>query len=42
LIYVLPQQRRPDDLASVLDNKVALDHEGSTRSFGAASHHGRG
>ncbi len=27
-IYVLPQQRRPDDLASVLDNKVRFDHEG--------------
>ncbi|HEX7873764.1 MAG TPA: alginate export family protein [Sphingobium sp.] len=28
LIYVLPQQRRPDDLASVLDNKIKFDHEG--------------
>ena len=28
LIYVLPQQRRPDDLSSVLDNKVRFDHEG--------------
>lgn len=28
LIYVLPQQRRPDDLTSVLDNKAALDREG--------------
>lgn len=28
LVYVLPQQRRPDALPSVLDNKVALDHEG--------------
>jgi len=27
-IYVLPQQRRPDDLASLHDNKVAFDHEG--------------
>lgn len=28
LIYVLPQQRRPDALPSILDNKVVLDHEG--------------
>ncbi|MEK7343456.1 MAG: alginate export family protein [Pseudomonadota bacterium] len=28
LIYVLPQQRRPDDEASVLDNDFALDREG--------------
>jgi len=27
-IYVLPQQRRPDDLASLHDNRVAFDHEG--------------
>jgi len=27
-VYVLPQQRRPDDLSEVRDNKVALDHEG--------------
>jgi len=28
LFYVLPQQHRPDDFASLLDNKVKLDHEG--------------
>jgi Alginate export len=27
-IYVLPQQRRPDALGDVRDNKVAFDHEG--------------
>jgi hypothetical protein len=27
-VYVLPQQRRPDDLPSLLDNKVWLDREG--------------
>lgn len=27
LVYVLPQQRLPDDLESLLDNKVALDRE---------------
>jgi hypothetical protein len=27
-IYVLPQQRRPDDLASLRSNGVAFDHEG--------------
>lgn len=27
-IYVLPQQRRPDDLASLRKNAVAFDHEG--------------
>lgn len=27
-IYVLPQQRRPDDLNSLRDNAVAFDHEG--------------
>ena len=27
-LYVLPQQRRPDDAASLRDNAVALDHEG--------------
>jgi len=26
--YVLPQQRRPDDLPSLLDNKIRLDREG--------------
>lgn len=26
--YMLPQQRRPDDVASVRDNAAALDHEG--------------
>jgi len=26
--YLLPQQRRPDDLPSLLDNKVRLDREG--------------
>lgn len=26
--YVMPQQHRPDDLDSLLDNKVQLDHEG--------------
>lgn len=26
--YVLPQQRRPDDLPSLRDNQVKLDHEG--------------
>lgn len=30
LIYTLPQQRRPDDLPSILNNKVIIDHE----SFG--------
>lgn len=28
LIYTLPQQRRPDDQASIRENKVALDREG--------------
>jgi hypothetical protein len=28
LIYVLPQQRRPDDLSSLRHNEVAFDHEG--------------
>ncbi len=28
LIYVLPQQRRPDDLPSLRAKKVAFDHEG--------------
>lgn len=28
MIYVLPQQRRPDALPAVLDNRVALDREG--------------
>lgn len=28
LIYVLPQQRRPDDTASLQRNAVAFDHEG--------------
>lgn len=28
LIYVLPQQRRPDDLSAILDNKIRFDHEG--------------
>lgn len=28
LVYTLPQQRRPDDLASVRRNAVAVDHEG--------------
>jgi hypothetical protein len=28
IFYLLPQQRRPDDLASVRDNEVALDYEG--------------
>lgn len=28
LIYVLPQQRRPDDAPALRDNKVGLDHEG--------------
>jgi hypothetical protein len=27
-IYVLPQQRRPDDVASVRSNDVSFDHEG--------------
>jgi hypothetical protein len=27
-IYVLPQQRRPDDPEALRDNKVGLDHEG--------------
>ncbi len=26
---MLPQQRRPDDFASLRDNEVALDHEGT-------------
>ena len=29
LIYTLPQQRRPDDLAHLRRNAVAVDHEGS-------------
>lgn len=29
LFYVLPQQRRPDDFASLRDNEFKLDHEGS-------------
>jgi hypothetical protein len=28
LFYLLPQQRRPDNFASLRDNKVQLDHEG--------------
>lgn len=36
LFYVLPQQHRPDDLESLLDNKVKLDHEGrDLQVFGA-------
>jgi hypothetical protein len=27
-IYVLPQQRRPDDLEALLDNEIGFDHEG--------------
>ncbi|MEO6080929.1 MAG: alginate export family protein [Steroidobacteraceae bacterium] len=26
--YLMPQQRRPDDFASLRDNEIALDHEG--------------
>jgi len=33
LFYVLPQQRRPDDFASLLDNKVELDHSGSDQQM---------
>ncbi len=28
LFYVLPQQRRPDKAAAILDNAIAFDHEG--------------
>ncbi len=28
LFYLMPQQRRPDDFASLRDNEVAFDHEG--------------
>ena len=36
LFYVLPQQRRPDDFASLRDNKAHLDHEGFDQQlFGA-------
>jgi hypothetical protein len=31
--YLMPQQRRPDDFASVRDNEVALDHEGQDQKF---------
>jgi hypothetical protein len=47
LVYVLPQERRPDDLEALLDNKVAIDREsfdlvlwggtiGRARTIGAA------
>jgi hypothetical protein len=34
--YVLPQQRRPDDFASVRDNEVDLDHEGQDQRLWGA------
>jgi hypothetical protein len=30
-IYTLPQQRRPDDLGSLLDNRAGLDREGTAQ-----------
>ena len=33
LFYVMPQQRRPDDFASLLDNEVQLDHSGSDQQM---------
>jgi hypothetical protein len=33
LFYMLPQQRRPDDFASLRDNEVALDHEGRDQRY---------
>jgi hypothetical protein len=35
LIYVLPQQRRPDAPAALRDNKVGLDHEGTDQQLWA-------
>jgi hypothetical protein len=31
--YLMPQQRRPDDFASLRDNEIALDHEGQDQRF---------
>jgi hypothetical protein len=36
LFYLMPQQRRPDDFASLRDNEVALDHEGQDQRFWGA------
>jgi hypothetical protein len=33
LFYVLPQQRRPDDFESLLDNETELDHEGGDQQM---------
>ncbi len=33
VFYLMPQQRRPDDFASLRDNEVALDHEGQDLRF---------
>lgn len=33
LFYFLPQQRRPDDFASLRDNEIALDHEGTDQQL---------
>jgi hypothetical protein len=33
LFYVQPQQRRPDDFASLLDNEVELDHSGKDQQM---------
>jgi hypothetical protein len=41
LFYTLPQQHRPDDFASLRDNRFALDHEGmDLRLFGALASKG--
>ncbi len=36
IFYFLPQQRRPDDFASLRDNEIALDHEGRDLQFWGA------
>jgi hypothetical protein len=33
VFYLMPQQHRPDDFASVRDNDVAFDHEGRDQRF---------
>ncbi|MEO8315651.1 MAG: alginate export family protein [Pseudomonadota bacterium] len=35
--YLMPQQRRPDDFSSLLDNKVALDREGQDQRLWGAT-----
>jgi hypothetical protein len=33
VFYLMPQQRRPDDFASLRDNEVTFDHEGKDQRF---------